>query len=110
MNDVLAFVTEGLTNVQGDGSRIPALAKEVPTVQNGGVSADGKTITYKLVEGVKFHDGTPFGCEDLQATLKAIMTPGVGIVFTTGYSDIDTIEAGRRTRRSSNTRTSLPLT
>ncbi|MBP7602015.1 MAG: peptide ABC transporter substrate-binding protein [Thermoflexales bacterium] len=94
MNDVLAFVTEGLTNVQGDGSRIPALAKEVPTVQNGGVSADGKTITYKLVEGVKFHDGTPFGCEDLQATLKAIMTPGVGIVSTTGYSDIDTIDCG----------------
>jgi len=66
----------------------------VPTVQNGGVSADGKTITYKLVEGVKFHDGTPFGCEDLQASLKAIMTPGVGIVSTTGYSDIDAIDCG----------------
>ncbi|MEO6063548.1 MAG: peptide ABC transporter substrate-binding protein [Thermoflexales bacterium] len=92
MNDVLAFVTEGLTNVQGDGTRIPTLAREVPTVQNGGVSADGKTITYKLVEGVKFHDGTPFGCEDLQASLKAIMTPNVGIVSTTGYSDIDTID------------------
>ncbi len=94
MNDVLAFVTEGLTNVAGDGSRFPALAKEVPTVQNGGVSADGKTITYKLVEGVKFHDGATFGCEDLQATLKAIMTPGVGIVSTTGYADIDAIDCG----------------
>ncbi len=94
MQDVLVFVAEGLTGVLGDGVRVPALAKEVPTVQNGGVSADGKTITYKLVEGVKFHDGTTFGCEDLQATLKAIMTPGVGIVSTTGYSDIDAIDCG----------------
>lgn len=92
MNDVLAFVVDGLTNTQPDGSRVPVLAKEVPTVANGGVSADGKTITYKLVEGVKWHDGTVFGCEDIQFTLKAIMTKDVGVVSTTGYSDVDSVD------------------
>lgn len=92
MNDVLTFITEGLTTVQPDGSRTPVLAKEVPTVQNGGVSADGKTITYKLLEGVKFHDASTFSCEDVKYSLQAIMTPGVGIVSTTGYSDIESVD------------------
>ena len=39
---------------------IPGLATEVPTVANGGVSADGMTYTYHLRTGVTFHDGTAF--------------------------------------------------
>ena len=38
---------------------IPGLATEVPTVANGGISADGKNYTYHLRSGVTFHDGTP---------------------------------------------------
>ena len=92
MDVVLAFILDGLTKVLPDGSRVPNLVKEVPTVQNGGVSADGKTITYKLKEGVKFSDGTPFTCAEIQYTWEAIMTPGVGVVSTTGFSEIDKIE------------------
>ncbi|CAG0947229.1 Oligopeptide-binding protein AppA [Anaerolineae bacterium] len=92
MNEVLIYVVEGLTREQPDGSRAPVLAKEVPTVQNGGVSADGKTITYKLKEGILWSDGTPFTCEDVKFTWQVWMTPGVGITSTAGYSEIDTIE------------------
>lgn len=92
MNEVLAFLKEGFTQVMPDGSRAPDLAKEVPTPQNGGVSADGKTITYKLKEGIKWSDGTPLTCADFQFTLEAIMTPGVGVVSTTGYDQLEKIE------------------
>jgi len=92
MHEVLAFIVEGFTKVMPDGSRVPNLAKEVPTPQNGGVSADGKTITYKLKEGIKWSDGTPLTCADFQFTLEAIMTPGVGVVSTTGYNQLDKIE------------------
>lgn len=92
MQEVLVFILEGFTKVMPDGSRVPNLAKEVPTVQNGGVKDDGKTITYKLKEGIKWSDGTPLTCADFQFTLEAIMTPGVGVVSTTGYDKLDKVE------------------
>jgi len=92
MDEVNVFVVEGMTKVLGDGSRIANLAKDVPSVQNGGVSADGKTITYKLKEGVKWSDGAPFTCDDVKFHWQAVMTPGIGVVSTTGYADIATVE------------------
>ncbi len=54
MTDILALVQEGMSEVNPEGVRIPTLAKEIPTVQNGGVSADGKTVTWKLKEGLVY--------------------------------------------------------
>ena len=91
MSDILSLVIESLSEVAPDGSRIPQLAKEIPTVQNGGVSADGLLVTWKLKEGLVYSDGKPVTCEDFQFTLQAIMTPGVGVVSTTGYDQIDSV-------------------
>ncbi len=92
IQEVRQFVAEGLTKSLPDGTRVPVLAKEVPSTQNGGVSADGKTITYKLKEGVLWSDGQPFTCEDVKFHWQAVMTPGVGVTSTTGYRDIETVE------------------
>jgi peptide/nickel transport system substrate-binding protein len=39
---------------------LPGLATQVPSLTNGGISADGKTYTYHLRPGVTFSDGTAF--------------------------------------------------
>ncbi len=90
--EVEAFVVEGLLGYDDKGEYSPRLASEVPTPQNGGVSADGKTITYHLKEGLKWSDGQPVTCEDVKFTWQAIMDPKSGAVNTTGYRDIQTVE------------------
>ncbi len=86
--EVHVFVIEGLLSVNAHGEFFPALAKEIPTKANGGVSSDGKTITYHLKEHVSWADGAPFTCADVQFTWQAVTNPQSGAVATTGYTDI----------------------
>lgn len=58
-----------------DGKLVPDLAREVPTIENGGVSADGLTWKIKLRSNVKWHDGTPFTAEDVKFTLELANNP-----------------------------------
>ncbi len=92
LSHVNEFVVEGLLQVDNKGVWNPKLAVEVPTTQNGGVSADGKTVTYKLQKDVKWHDGTPFGCDDIQFTLKVIKTPNNGALDTSLFAELDSVE------------------
>jgi len=50
---------------------VPLLASEVPTVENGGISVDGKTYTFKIRKGVKFHAGGELTPEDVVYSLNA---------------------------------------
>lgn len=49
-----------------DGSVIPSLATEVPTVDNGMVSEDGLTYTFPLRDDVVFSDGSEMTAEDVK--------------------------------------------
>ena len=85
------FFERGLTLVLPGGERVPDLAAEVPSVQNGGVSEDGLTITYKLKEGIEWSDGDAFDCEDVVFTFETIMHPESGAVSTSGYEDMESV-------------------
>lgn len=65
------------TLIAYDGSRtdrfVPRLATAVPSVQNGLISADGKTYTFPIRQGVKFHDGTPMTAEDAAYSLQRFL-------------------------------------
>ena len=58
-----------------NGQFVPKLAVEVPSIENGGISADGLTWHVKLRDDVKWHDGTPFTAEDVKYTFELINHP-----------------------------------
>ncbi len=90
--EVHTFILEGLLSVDEKGQFYPALATEVPTMQNGGVAADGLTITYHLRQDVTWSDGQAFTCDDVRFTWQAVVTPKNGAVGTAGYDQIQTVD------------------
>lgn len=55
----------------------PSLSTEVPTVQNGLLSADGLTYTFPIRKGVKFHNGEILTPEDVRYSLLRFMLSDV---------------------------------
>ncbi|HEY7033328.1 MAG TPA: ABC transporter substrate-binding protein [Thermomicrobiales bacterium] len=70
---VISNVLEGLLKyTPGTVDLEPLLATEVPSLDNGGISADGLTYTFKLRQGVTFHDGTPFNADAVKMTYQRL--------------------------------------
>ena len=65
-----------LWGVDPAGNLTPQLARETPSLENGGISEDGLTWKIALRDDVRWHDGTPFTAEDVKFTLELINTPG----------------------------------
>jgi peptide/nickel transport system substrate-binding protein len=72
--------------IDPQGRFVPDLAREVPSVVNGGLSADGLTWKIRLRNDAKWHDGTPFTAEDVKYTLELINTPGFKVRNRIGHS------------------------
>ncbi|HEX4743920.1 MAG TPA: peptide ABC transporter substrate-binding protein [Candidatus Limnocylindria bacterium] len=68
--DAARPILEPLAAIGPDGKPVAMLAEEVPTQANGGVSSDGKTVTWKLKKGVKWSDGSDFTADDVVFTHK----------------------------------------
>jgi len=71
-----------------DGNLIPILAAEVPTLANGGVSRDGKSITWKLKRNVQWHDGVPFTADDVVFTAAYAADPATSAYTGGSYKDV----------------------
>ncbi len=84
---------EPLASFNNDGKLIPFLAAEIPSIENGGVAKDGKSVTWKLKQDIKWSDGTPFTAEDVVFTHKYVANPKVAAVSKGTYDTIDSVEA-----------------
>ncbi len=71
---------------------VPDLATVVPTLRNGGISRDGKTIVYHLRPNVKWHDGVAFDADDVIFTWHAVMNKKNNVSSTVGYDLISSID------------------
>ncbi len=79
---------EPLAAWDADGNLVPILAAEVPTRDNGGLAADGKSVVWKLKKGVAWHDGQPFTADDCIFNWQYAADPATAAVSIGVYKDI----------------------
>jgi peptide/nickel transport system substrate-binding protein len=82
-----------LVKYDDKGKLVGDVATEVPTLQNGGISADGKTVTYHLRKGVRFADGTPLTARDCVWSIDAINNRANNVQSRYGYDRVAKAEA-----------------
>ncbi|MBD5606792.1 MAG: peptide ABC transporter substrate-binding protein [Candidatus Eremiobacteraeota bacterium] len=82
----LAF--EPFFDLDASGTAVPELVTAVPSTANGGISADGRTITYHL-RHVAWSDGVAVTAGDVLYTLRAILDPANPVASHEGYDLID---------------------
>ncbi len=71
----------------------PVLVKEMPSVENGGISPDGRVITLKLRDDIVWSDGTPITSEDFVFTYEMTMSPKNTVASTFPYDKLEKVEA-----------------
>ena len=91
--DLSYFIYSFFFNVDDKMHLVPEVATRVPSVSNGGVSKDGKTIIYHLRRGVMWQDGVPLTARDVVFTYRAIMNDKNNVQGRLGYEDIGSVDA-----------------
>ncbi|MBC7940382.1 MAG: peptide ABC transporter substrate-binding protein, partial [Chitinophagaceae bacterium] len=71
---------EPLADWDADGNLVPILAAELPTLANGAVARDGRSVVWKLKQGVLWHDGRPCTADDLVFTWEYARNPDTAAV------------------------------
>ena len=82
---------EPLAQWDADANLQPVLAAEIPSRDNGGLSADGRSVVWKLKRGVTWHDGAPFSADDVIFNWQYAIDPAAAAVTAGFYRNL-TIE------------------
>lgn len=88
-----AMVIEPLARYNEKGELVPWLVTEIPTLENGGVAEDLKSITWNLKPDVKWSDGTDFTAEDVVFTWKYCTAPDGGCAQAAQFEGVENVEA-----------------
>ncbi|MCA3509584.1 MAG: peptide ABC transporter substrate-binding protein [Rhodobacter sp.] len=88
-----SMVLEPLAGIDDQGNLVPKLAAEIPTLANGGVSADMTSITWKLIPGLLWSDGTPVTADDAVFTWQYCTDPAGGCAQATKFDGVASVEA-----------------
>jgi peptide/nickel transport system substrate-binding protein len=75
------------------GETIGEIALQVPSLANGGISSDQRTITYRIRPKVRWQDGTPLTSRDVIFSYRAIVNPRNNVATRTGYEEVQAIRA-----------------
>ncbi|MDY6936320.1 MAG: peptide ABC transporter substrate-binding protein [Cyanobacteriota bacterium] len=92
-SDASRVTLEPLASYNSDSELVPFLAAEIPSLENGGVSGDGLSVTWTLKPDIKWSDGEPFTAEDVVFTYEFISNPEVASTNAGLYEAIESVEA-----------------
>jgi peptide/nickel transport system substrate-binding protein len=84
---------EPLADFNNQTEPVPFLAAEIPSADNGGLAADGTSVTWQLRKDVKWHDGEPFTSADVVFTFMYLSDPKSAATTIGYYKSVDTVEA-----------------
>ena len=91
--DAGAVTLEPLAVYDPDGVLVPALAAEIPTIENGGVAQDLMSITWTLKEGLLWSDGSPLTADDVAFTWRYCTDHDTGCTAADAFEGIASVEA-----------------
>jgi peptide/nickel transport system substrate-binding protein len=83
---------ETLAMAQADGTYVPVLASELPSLANGTVAKDGRWVVWRLKRGVTWHDGAPFTADDVIFNWQFAIDPATAAVTREGYLEVAKID------------------
>ncbi|HVX29191.1 MAG TPA: peptide ABC transporter substrate-binding protein [Nitrolancea sp.] len=89
--DALSVLDSRMIRVRADGQLEPQLLTDVPSQQNGGISADGLTWVLHFRADVEWSDEEPLDGRDFRFTWKTITNPSYPAVSRAGWADISSI-------------------
>ncbi len=106
-----SLIIEPLAGFDQDGNLFPRLAAEIPTVENGGVSKDLTSITWKLKPDLKWSDGTPVTADDVVFSANYCMDPDGGCAQLSKYEGVVECRGDRSAHRQGDVQgaEALPL-
>ncbi len=79
---------EPLASWDEEGNLRATLAAELPSRENGGLAADGKSVIWKLKQGVRWHDGKPFTADDVVFNWEYARNPATSATTIGSYNKI----------------------
>ena len=91
--DAGAITLEPLAKYAPDGDLVPALAADTPTIENGGLSQDLTSITWRLKEGLKWSDGSDMTADDVVFTWRYCVDEDTGCTSESSFDGIASMEA-----------------
>ena len=90
--DAASLFYEPLATWDPDANLIPILAAEIPSLQNGGVARDGRSVMWRLKRNVTWHDGKPFTADDVVFTWEFVSDPATAAVSSGVYKEVSRVE------------------
>ncbi|OFZ29666.1 MAG: ABC transporter substrate-binding protein [Bdellovibrionales bacterium RIFCSPHIGHO2_01_FULL_40_29] len=88
------MVNRTLVVIDADGKWVPQLAKQIPTLENGGAKITEKggkkilTADWEILENAVWGDGKPVICEDFEFAIKVASSPNVGVGEKETYTQV----------------------
>ena len=91
--EAASLVIEPLAEYNENGEIVAVLATRVPTLENGGISADRTRITWNIREDVVWSDGTPLTANDVVFTWQYCTAPGGGCAQASSFENVASVDA-----------------